>query len=111
MCQNHIYLSPYVWKPIYPSLNPNHFCALIPIDDEKIDYSIQLYERHNSSLDYNKSTLDLSKNIRKSPICKKAKCHMRQTKIGFSIDILKAEKNGSSTKLKEKKHRQAALSR
>jgi hypothetical protein len=35
---------------------------------------------------------------------------MRQTKIGFSIDILKAEKNGSSTKLKEKENRQAALS-
>jgi hypothetical protein len=35
---------------------------------------------------------------------------MTQTKIGFSIDILKAEKNGSSTKLKGKEHRQVVLS-
>jgi hypothetical protein len=68
-------------NPFYP----NHFCALIPIDDEKIDYSIQFYERHNSSL-------DLSKNIRESPIRKKAKCHIRQTQIGFSIDIYQRQR-------------------
>jgi hypothetical protein len=90
MCRNQIYL-------------------LIPIDDEKIDYSIQLYERQDSSLDCIKSALDLSKNFRESPICKKAKLHMTLTKIGFYIDIWKAEKNGSSTKLKEKEHRQAVL--
>jgi hypothetical protein len=98
-------------NPFYPRLNPNHSCALIPIDDEKIDFSIQLYARHDFSLDYNKNALDLSeKNIRKSPIRKKAKRHITQTKIGFSIDILKAEKNGSSTKLKEKEYRQVVLS-
>jgi hypothetical protein len=56
------------------------------------------------------NAFDLSENILKSPIRKKAKRHMTQTKICFSIDILKAEKNGSSTKLKEKEHRQVVLS-
>lgn len=55
-------------------LNPNHFSTLMPIEEERIDYDIECYERHESSLVSSACYLE-------SPINKKAKPCMKQTTI------------------------------
>ena len=65
-------------RPFCPSLNPNHFCTLISIEDERINDSREWYERHECPL-------VLSKPYIESPIRKKAKHSMKQTNIGFHL--------------------------
>ena len=60
-------------NPFYPSLNTNHFCTLMPCEDERIDHPSEWYER----------PLVSSKPYIESPIRKKAKHTIKQTTIGF----------------------------
>ena len=53
-------------SPFCPSLNPNHFCTLMPIKDERIDHNSEWYERHKYLLVSSKPYID-------SPIREKAK--------------------------------------
>ena len=65
-CVKTIYIYHHMFgSPFCPSQIPNHFCAIVPIDDKAIDYTIEWFERNNSSL-------ALNKDIHGSPICKKA---------------------------------------
>ena len=52
-------------SPFSPSLNPNHFCALMPVD-HGIDDDSLWYHRTDDSLNSRKSHLE-------SPVCKKTK--------------------------------------
>ena len=56
--------------PFCPSLNPNHFCTLMLIEDERSANDIEWYERHESSLVSSTRYLE-------SPINKKAKHCMK----------------------------------
>ena len=65
-------------SPFCPRLNPNHFCTLMPIEDEKINIASEFYERSEHSLVSNKPYLE-------SPIPKKSKHSMKQITIGFHL--------------------------
>ena len=95
-------------SPFCLSLNPNHFCTLMPIEDERIDHASEWYERHEY-----RYPLVSSKPCIESPIRKKAKHSMKQTTIGFhqtevtdrlieDTPISRREKKGSTTGRREK---------
>ena len=77
----------------------------MPTEDERIDYAIEWYERHESSLVSSEPYLE-------SPIHKKAKHSMKQTTIGFhptevtgrlaEDNLSKIEKKGSTSKKKRR---------
>ena len=98
-------------SPFCPSLNPNHFCTLMPIEDERINDTSDWYDRDSNSLVSSKPYIE-------SPICKKAKHSMNQTTIGFhqtkvtdrfltEDTLLKSEKRGSTTDSKKERREKA----
>ena len=104
-------------SPFCPSLNPNHFCTLMPIEDERIDHASEWYERH-------KSPLVSSKPYIESPMRKKAKHSIKQTSIGLhptevtnrliEDTLLRREKKGSTKqerREKAKEEKQCILSK